>query len=55
MLLGGPGVAVEDGERHEHAAGMVDAGKAGVGEKIDDLRPFDAADMAKAIAGSAYA
>lgn len=27
----------------------------GVGETIDDLRPFDAADMAKAIAGSAYA
>lgn len=27
----------------------------GVGEQIDDLRPFDAADMAKAIAGSAYA
>jgi fused signal recognition particle receptor len=27
----------------------------GVGETIDDLRPFDPADMAKAIAGSAYA
>ena len=27
----------------------------GVGETIDDLRPFDARDMAKAIAGSAYA
>lgn len=27
----------------------------GIGEKIDDLRPFDPADMAKAIAGSAYA
>ena len=27
----------------------------GIGESIDDLRPFDAADMAKAIAGSAYA
>ncbi len=27
----------------------------GIGETIDDLRPFDAADMAKAIAGSAYA
>ena len=27
----------------------------GVGETIDDLRPFDAKDMAKAIAGSAYA
>jgi fused signal recognition particle receptor len=27
----------------------------GIGEQIDDLRPFDAADMAKAIAGSAYA
>lgn len=27
----------------------------GVGEKIDDLRPFDPVDMAKAIAGSAYA
>ncbi len=27
----------------------------GVGETIDDLRPFDPADMARAIAGSAYA
>jgi len=27
----------------------------GVGETIDDLRPFDPTDMAKAIAGSAYA
>ncbi len=27
----------------------------GIGEGVDDLRPFDAADMAKAIAGSAYA
>jgi fused signal recognition particle receptor len=27
----------------------------GVGEQIDDLRPFDPADMAHAIAGSAYA
>ena len=27
----------------------------GIGEQIDDLRPFDPADMAKAIAGSAYA
>lgn len=27
----------------------------GIGEGIDDLRPFDATDMAKAIAGSAYA
>lgn len=27
----------------------------GVGEKIDDLRPFDPRDMAKAIAGTAYA
>lgn len=27
----------------------------GVGEKIDDLRPFDPRDMAQAIAGSAYA
>ncbi|MBB6125193.1 signal recognition particle-docking protein FtsY [Sphingobium subterraneum] len=27
----------------------------GVGEKIDDLRPFDPADMARAIAGTAYA
>ena len=27
----------------------------GVGETIDDLRPFDQTDMAKAIAGSAYA
>ena len=27
----------------------------GVGEKIEDLRPFDPGDMAKAIAGTAYA
>ncbi|HEX5536758.1 MAG TPA: signal recognition particle-docking protein FtsY, partial [Sphingobium sp.] len=27
----------------------------GVGETVDDLRPFDPADMARAIAGSAYA
>ncbi|MDF0545795.1 signal recognition particle-docking protein FtsY [Sphingobium sp. H39-3-25] len=27
----------------------------GVGEKIEDLRPFDAEDMARAIAGAAYA
>jgi fused signal recognition particle receptor len=27
----------------------------GVGEKVDDLRPFDARDMARAIAGTAYA
>ena len=27
----------------------------GVGEKIEDLRPFDAGDMARAIAGTAYA
>lgn len=27
----------------------------GIGETMDDLRPFDPADMAKAIAGSAYA
>jgi len=27
----------------------------GIGETIDDLRPFDPADMARAIAGSAYA
>jgi fused signal recognition particle receptor len=27
----------------------------GVGEKIADLRPFDPGDMARAIAGTAYA
>jgi fused signal recognition particle receptor len=27
----------------------------GVGERIEDLRPFDPSDMARAIAGTAYA
>ena len=37
MLLRGAGVAVENGERHEHAALVVDAGEPGMGQKVEAL------------------
>ena len=57
-----PDVAVEDGQRQEHAARMIDAGKAGVGDQVEALlaavvgvrAPADVGDEAGGIAQAPF-